>query len=155
MNYRDHVWANGALVCNCGARRKPGASASAPPGWPTVPSEPVCNPSAPVHISITVGPAATDPRSRIIVNGVDLTRHVRGFKVTAGVGATTDAWLDLVGVDADIEADVEPSRIQTLTPDQDAVREGSREQRDIERGARSYPRKGEVQLAVSLGEVKP
>lgn len=39
---RHHVWANGALVCNCGGQRKPGAKGTAPPGWPTVPSEPEC-----------------------------------------------------------------------------------------------------------------
>jgi len=41
---KHHVWANGANVCNCGEQRKPGYEnvCNAPPGWPGVPSEPVC-----------------------------------------------------------------------------------------------------------------
>ena len=113
---------------------------------------------APLHVSLTVGPRGEDPIARIVVNGVDLTRHVRGFKVEAGVGAQTDVWIDLIGVTVDIDAEVPRSRIQALTPEQDDVRQGAKPQRDAERGKRDYSKpkdnQGELLLAFSLGQVK-
>ena len=109
----------------------------------------------PVHVSLTVGPRGEDTRARIVVNGVDLTKHCRGFSVYAGVGAVTGVWLDLIGVTLDVEADVPRSRIQERTLDEEEAREQARQERDPERGARTYGKKGpSVQLAISLGQVK-
>jgi hypothetical protein len=112
----------------------------------------------PVHVSLIAGPRGEDPQARIVVNGVDLTRHVRGFRVEAGVGALTDVWLDLIGVTVDIQADVPRSRIQALTSEQDDVRQGAKQQRDLGRGQRDYRKpndgQGELLLALSLGQVK-
>lgn len=40
-----HRWGCGSLVCNCGERRKRGASHLAPPGWPGNPSNERCCPA--------------------------------------------------------------------------------------------------------------
>lgn len=154
MNNRDHVWANGALVCNCGARRKPGTSASAPPGWPNVPSEPICQASdSPIHVNLTAGPTGTDFITRIMVGGVDLTKHCRGFKVEAGVGALTGVWLDLVGVTIGIEADVPRERLQQMTFEEDEAHQVA--QQTVDRKRREKARGAEARLAISLGEVRP
>lgn len=154
MIHHEHVWANGALVCNCGARRDPRASSSAPPGWPGVPSEPVCDaPDSPVHVSITVGQTSADPRSRIVVGGVDLTRHCRGVKVDSGVGAVTGVWLDLIGVTVDVEADVPPDRVRTFTLEQDEARREAREVPGARLGPQT-PSEQQLLLVVSLGQVK-
>lgn len=104
----------------------------------------------PVHVSLTVGPTGTDPRSRIIVGGVDLTTHCRGFTVEAGVGAITAVWLDLIGVTVDVQADVPPDYIKEVTLEDEAANEEARQTRDVDRGNRQ-PR---ALLAVSLGQVK-
>jgi hypothetical protein len=106
----------------------------------------------PIYVSIRVGPEGT----RVLVNGVDLSRHVRSVQLDAGPGAITDCWLDLVGVTVDIGADVPRSRIQALTPAQDLVREHARSERDLERGLRTYDRPTPaVILAASLGPRTP
>jgi len=105
-----------------------------------------------VHVSLIVDQGG----ARIVVNGVDLSTHCRGFRVEAGVGACADVWLDLIGVTLDIQAEVPRSRIQALTPEQDELREHAHLQRDIERGARTYGGTvPAVTLAVSLGDRTP
>jgi hypothetical protein len=106
----------------------------------------------PVHVTLVMSQSGP----RVVVNGVDLSQHVRAFRVEAGEGALTDVWLDLIGVAVDIDAEVPRSRIQALTPEQDDVREQARTQRDTVRGQRTYPRQTpSILLAASLGEVKP
>lgn len=97
MMHREHVWANGALVCNCGERRKPGASSTAPPGWPGPPSEPVCASNEPKHtILMTLG--RTDGLGRKVeLDGVDITSALRGVTVLeAHVHGIATVKLDLL-----------------------------------------------------------
>jgi hypothetical protein len=105
----------------------------------------------PVRVSLMTGLDQGVPWTKVWLNGVDVTRHVRHLTAEVGVGALADVWLDLVGVTLDAQADVPPDRVQALTPEQDQARDGAHAQRDVERGQRTYG-KGKVHLAVSLGQ---
>lgn len=119
-------------------------------------------PSAIVHVSLTVGPTGSDPRTRLVVGGVDLTRHCKLIKVDAGASAITDVWLELVGVTVDIEADVPRDRVQQMTHEEADAHEEAQRTVDTGRGHKDYlkakPRSthdGIATLVVGLGEVMP
>jgi hypothetical protein len=104
----------------------------------------------PVRVLVTVGARGT----RVLVNGLDLTDHCRVFKVEAGEGALPDVWLNLIGVDLDILADVPPKHVQQLSLEEDQAHREAQLTIDQQRGQREYGRKGitpGVQLAISLG----
>jgi hypothetical protein len=111
-----------------------------------------------IGLLITMRPEGT----RIVVNGVDLSRHCRAVKVEAGVGAQRDVWLELVGVNVDILAEVPRAQVQQLTHEDDQAHQEAQLTIDQQRGQRRYGRKGVtpsdagiLRLAASLGEVKP
>jgi hypothetical protein len=109
-----------------------------------------------VHVTLTIGPPSQGSRARLIVGGVDLTRHCRVCTVYARAGAITDVWLNLIGVTLDIEADVARDRVQALTYEEVDARTRAGKRRDIERGARTYGgHVPTVNLDVSLGQVEP
>lgn len=112
-------------------------------------------PDAIVHVSLRVGPPGSDPIARLVVGGVDLTRHCRGFKVDAGVSAMTDVWLDLIGVSVDIEADVPRYRVQQMTLEEAAAHEEAQRTVDTGRGQKDYRQaaaKGTAVVVVGLGD---
>jgi hypothetical protein len=112
-------------------------------------------PDKPVHVSLMVGPRGIGYPARIVVNGVDLTRHCRGFKVDAGVSAMTDVWLDLIGVSVDIEADVPRDRVQQMTLEEAASHEEAQRTVDTGRGQKDYRQaaaKGTAVVVVGLGD---
>jgi hypothetical protein len=109
----------------------------------------------PVRVSLMTGLDQGVPWTKVWLNGVDVTRHVRHLTAEVGVGALADVWLDLVGVTLDAQADVPPDRVQALTSAQDQANQEARLTVDQQRGQRQYGRKGitpGVQLAVSLGQ---
>lgn len=103
---------------------------------------------APVHISIAVD---AEQRARIRVNGMDITRHCRVIRVEAREGAIPSAWLNLIGVTLDVEADVPQDYVKEITLDEDEANQEARSSRYVDRGKRT-PR---AILDVSLGTVKP
>lgn len=109
----------------------------------------------PIHVSLSVGPRGAGHPARIVVGGVDLTRHCRGFKVDAGVSALTGVWLDLVGVSVDIEADVPRDRVQQMTLEEAAAHAEAQRTVDTGRGRKDYHQarpKGTATLVVGLGD---
>ena len=105
--------------------------------------------SKPVHVSLTVFQSSGDPRTSIVVGGVDLTQHCRGFKVHASVGAVPAVWLDLIGVSLDIQAEVPADYVQEMTLEEDLAHRVAQQTVDAERGLKM--RQPHALLAVSLG----
>lgn len=116
-------------------------------------------PDAIVHVSLSVGPRGIGHPARIVVGGVDLTRHCRGFKVDAGVSAITDVWLELIGVSVDIEADVPRDRVQQMTLEEAAAHEEAQRTVETGRGRKNYHQaqptttpQGTATVVVGLGD---
>ena len=115
------------------------------------------SPTDRIGLLITMRPEGT----RIIVNGLDLSRHCRAVTIEAGVGALKDVWLELVGVNVDVLAEVPSAQVQQLTYEDDQAHREAQLTIDQQRGQRQYGRKGMtppddgvLRLAASLGEVK-
>ena len=90
-------------------------------------------------------------QTRIWVAGVELTKHCRVIRVEAREGAIPSAWLNLIGITLDVEADVPQDYVKEMTLDEDEANQEARSSRDVDRGKRT-PR---AILDVSLGTVKP
>lgn len=106
------------------------------------------DPRPPLHVSISVD---AQQRTRIWVSGTDVTRHCRVIRVDAREGAIPSAWLNLIGITLDVEADVPADYVKEMTLDEDEANQEARSSRDVDRGKRT-PR---AILDVSLGTVKP
>ena len=104
-----HVWADGALVCNCGAVHKGVASSTAPPGWPGVASEPICPgfEAAEAAISETApqrprwpfleihSPDGEQRTTQIVLDGEDITRLVRAVTMRLSSDSLPQAEIEL------------------------------------------------------------
>jgi hypothetical protein len=114
-------------------------------------------PTDPVRVSVMSGLEEGKPWTHIWVNGVDVTPHVRNLTAEIGVGALADVWLDLVGVNLDISAEVPRQHVQQLTLEEAEAHQTAQLTIDQQRGKRQYGRKGitpGVRVGISLGDRK-
>lgn len=102
----------------------------------------------PIHVSVDITPSGT----QVWVNGIDISTHLCRFSVDARPGALGAVWLDLVGVEVDIQAEVPRDYVQAVTLEQDHARQVARQTTDVDRGLK--PHMPHALLAVSLGQVK-